>query len=78
LHLIRKLLELVSRWVVLLHAEASSVLKSRTALQLENVALRHQIGVLQRSAKKRPRLHAYSGRCEWAFRSDVNEDSGMM
>jgi hypothetical protein len=31
----------------------SSVLKSRAALQLENVALRHQIGVLQRSAKKR-------------------------
>lgn len=27
-----------------------SVVKSRAALQLENVALRHQIGVLQRSA----------------------------
>ena len=32
---------------------ASSLVKSRAALQLENVALRHQIGVLQRSAKKR-------------------------
>jgi putative transposase len=31
----------------------SSMAKSRTALQLENIALRHQIGVLQRSAKKR-------------------------
>jgi putative transposase len=31
----------------------SSLLKSRAALQLENIALRHQIGVLQRSAKKR-------------------------
>src|SRR5438270_6822905 len=31
----------------------SSMVKSRAALQLENVALRHQIGVLQRSAKKR-------------------------
>jgi hypothetical protein len=27
-------------------------MKSRAALQLENVALRHQIGVLQRSARK--------------------------
>ena len=32
---------------------ASLLVKSRAALQLENVALRHQIGVLQRSAKKR-------------------------
>jgi hypothetical protein len=31
----------------------SSLVKSRAALQLESVALRHQIGVLQRSAKKR-------------------------
>ena len=31
----------------------SSAMKSRAPLQLENVALRHQIGVLQRSAKKR-------------------------
>jgi hypothetical protein len=73
LHLIRKLLELVSRWVVLLHAGASSVLKSRTALQLENVALRHQIGVLQRSAKKRPRLHA-SDRLLWVWLSRVWAD----
>ena len=35
----------------------SSVMKSRAALQLENVALRHQIGVLQRSAKKRLALN---------------------
>src|SRR4051794_37229370 len=34
-------------------AVASSAMKSRAVLQLENVALRHQIGVLQRSAKKR-------------------------
>jgi len=33
----------------------SSILHSRTALELENLALRHQIGVLQRSARKRPR-----------------------
>ena len=29
------------------------ITESRTALQLENIALRHQIGVLQRSTKKR-------------------------
>lgn len=34
-------------------AVVSSAMKSRAALQLENAALRHQIGVLQRSAKKR-------------------------
>jgi len=33
-----------------------SVFRSRTALELENLALRHQIGVLQRSARKRPIL----------------------
>jgi hypothetical protein len=30
--------------------------RPRAALQLENLALRHQIGVLQRSAAKRPKL----------------------
>src|ERR1019366_1590015 len=34
----------------------SSIFRSRGTLELENLALRHQIGVLQRSAKKRPRL----------------------
>ena len=37
-------------------ATLSSVLGPRAALQLENMALRHQIGVLQRSAAKRPKL----------------------
>jgi hypothetical protein len=36
----------------------SSLFRARAALQLENLALRHQIGVLQRSVKKRPRLTA--------------------
>jgi hypothetical protein len=30
--------------------------RSRAVLELENLALRHQIGVLQRSARKRPKL----------------------
>src|SRR6266436_2918940 len=33
-----------------------SMFNLRTTLQLENLALRHQIGVLQRSARKRPKL----------------------
>src|SRR5258705_10350861 len=37
-------------------ATLSSIFRSRAALELENLALRHQIGVLQRSARKRPRL----------------------
>jgi hypothetical protein len=33
-----------------------SIFRSRAAHLLENLALRHQIGVLQRSAAKRPKL----------------------
>jgi len=39
-----------------LFATLSSVFRSRAVLQLEHLALRHQIGVLQRSARKRIRL----------------------
>ena len=49
----RKVRPRILEWLSLALALVSSVLKSRAALQLENVALRHQIGVLQRSAKKR-------------------------
>jgi len=34
----------------------SSILRSRAVIELENLALRHQIGVLQRAAAKRPKL----------------------
>ena len=37
-------------------ATLSSIFRSRAAIELENLALRHQIGVLQRSARKRPKL----------------------
>jgi putative transposase len=37
-------------------ATLSSIFRSHAALQLENLALRHQIGVLRRSARKRPKL----------------------
>jgi putative transposase len=39
-------------------ATLRSIFRSRTALELENFAPRHQIGVLQRSARKRPILTA--------------------
>ena len=38
LHLIRKLLESMSCWLAILLAGAASVLKTRAALQLENIA----------------------------------------
>jgi putative transposase len=34
----------------------ASDFRSRSALQLESLALRHQSGVLQRAARKRPKL----------------------
>ena len=37
-------------------AVVPSILRSRAAVELENLALRHQIGVLQRSAAKRANL----------------------
>jgi len=44
--------------------------RGRAALQLEILALRHQIGVLQRAAKKRPKLTA-ADRILWAWLSGV-------
>jgi hypothetical protein len=37
-------------------ATLSSIFRSRVALQLDNLALRHQIDVLRRSTRKRPKL----------------------
>jgi len=50
----------------------SSVFKTRAALQLENVALRHQLGVLRRSVKK-PKLTPLD-RLLWAWLSGVWAD----
>jgi len=44
--------------------------RSRATLQMEVLALRHQIGILQRSAKKRPKL-AIADRILWAWLSGV-------
>jgi putative transposase len=48
----------------------SSIFRSRAAFQLENLALRHQIGVLQRSTKRRPRLTPVD-RLVWVWLSRV-------
>src|ERR1700675_4921587 len=49
----------------LLAGAASSALKSRATLHLENLALRHQLGVLRRSVK-RPKLGP-TDRLLWAW-----------
>ena len=53
-------------------AALSSVFKTRAALQLENLALRHQLGVLHRSVKK-PKLTPVD-RLLWAWLCGVWAD----
>src|SRR5437773_3395367 len=53
-------------------AALSSVFKTRAALQLENLALRHQLGVLHRSVKK-PKLTPLD-RLLWAWLCGVWDD----
>jgi len=47
-------------------AALSSLFRNDAALQVEILAIRHQIGVLRRSARKRPKLSA-SDRFLWAW-----------
>jgi putative transposase len=47
-----------------------SIIRSRLELQLENLALRHQIGVLQRSVKRRPKLKS-TDRLLWVYLSRI-------
>ena len=54
-------------------ATLPSIVRSRAVLELENLALRHQIGVLQRSARKRPKLILLD-RLLWAGLSRVWSD----
>ena len=51
----------------------SSLFRSRATLQLENLALRHQIGVLRRSARKRPKLTS-GDRLLWVWLSRIWSD----
>ncbi len=54
-----------------------SIFRSRGALQLENLALRHQIGVLLRSARKRPKLTPLD-RLVWVWLSRIWRDRHSM
>ena len=71
--MLRQILRSLLHVLALVAAALSSALKSRAALQLENLALRHQIGVLQRSAKKRPKL-VTADRVFWAWLCHVWSD----
>src|SRR5664280_3847906 len=51
----------------------SLIFRARAALELENLALRHQIGVLQRSSRKRPKLTAVD-RLLWVLLSRIWSD----
>src|SRR5438477_12776153 len=55
LHLLLQLFRLALSGLHVVAAATPAACKSRAALQLENLALRHQLGVLRRSVK-RPKL----------------------
>jgi hypothetical protein len=59
--------------LTILFTTLSSIFRSRAALQLENLALRHQIGVLQRSVRKRPKLTP-GDRLLWVWLSRIWRD----
>src|SRR5712691_5183084 len=59
--------------LTILFTTVSSIFRSRAALQLENLALRHQIGVLQRSVRKRPKLTP-GDRLLWVWLSRIWRD----
>ena len=69
LRILRQISLLALSLLHLLAAAAAASFKSRTALQLENLALRHQLGVLRRSVK-RPKLIT-ADRLLWAWLSQV-------
>jgi hypothetical protein len=66
LHIFHQFLRLTLGVLSALAGALWSAFKSRAALQLENLALHHQTGVLQRSTKKRPKWTAVD-RFFWAW-----------
>jgi putative transposase len=72
LRLFRELLSVAFAAFHMMADAASAALKSRAALHLENLALRHQLGVLRRSVK-RPKLTP-ADRFLWAWLCDVWND----
>src|SRR6266576_1971850 len=69
LRLLRQLFRLVLSALHMLATATSAAFKSRATLQLENLALRHQLGVLRRSVK-RPKLTS-ADRLLWAWLCEV-------
>jgi hypothetical protein len=69
LSIIHQIARLVLSAVPLLVLGTTSTFKSRAALQLENLALRHQLAMLRRSIK-RPKLNS-ADRLFWAWLSQV-------
>src|SRR5215831_9829952 len=69
LRILGKITCLASSLLHLLTASTLATFKSRTALQVENLALRHQLAVLSRSVK-RPKLIA-ADRLLWAWLSEA-------
>src|SRR5882757_4223034 len=72
LRFLRQFLDLALSALRVLAAAASVAFKSQAALHLENLALRHQLGVLRRSVK-RPRLSS-ADRLLWAWLCEVWSD----
>ena len=72
LRLLRQFFRLALSALHVLAAAASAAFKSRATLQLENLALRHQLGVLRRSVK-RPKLTS-ADRLLWAWLCEVWSD----
>src|SRR4030095_5748954 len=72
LRLLLQLFRLALSGLHVVAAATSAAFKSRAALQLENLALRHQPGVLHRSVK-RPKLTS-ADRLLWAWLCDVWRD----
>ena len=75
LRVFREFLSLVFATLHVMADAASAAFKSRAVLQLENLALRHQLGVLRRSVKrpKRPKLTP-ADRFLWAWLCEIWND----
>jgi putative transposase len=72
LRLLRPFLHLALSALHVLAADLSTAFKPRAALHMENLALRHQLGVLRRSVK-RPKLTS-ADRLRWSWLSEVWSD----
>src|SRR5215813_2061999 len=72
LGILRQVFSLVLSALHLLTVAIAAAFKSRTALQVENIALRHQLAVLRRSVK-RPRLTS-ADRLLWAWLCEAWSD----